>query len=121
LYVTSVEDVQEFVLDDYYPGARFVKIKYLLHAGIGAKRMQYRLFTICVGGYTAKEKHEHEHEIFILRGKALVTGGKEEAVCDPEDVIFIPSNETHQIKNVGDESVQFLCTKETNEIPELLR
>jgi len=121
LYVTSVRDVREFILDDCHPGSRFVKIKYLLHAGVGAKRMQYRLFTIGVGGYTAKEKHEHEHEVFLLRGKASVTGGDREVVCGPEDVIFIPSNEIHQIKNIGKEPLQFLCTKETDEIPELLR
>ena len=38
-----------------------------------------------------------------------------------QDIIFIPSYEVHQIKNVGDEPVQFLCTKETHELPELLR
>jgi oxalate decarboxylase/phosphoglucose isomerase-like protein (cupin superfamily) len=36
-------------------------------------------------------------------------------VANPRDVIFIPSYEEHQFKNIGDEPVEFLCTKETHE------
>ncbi|MDH5771302.1 MAG: cupin domain-containing protein [Candidatus Bathyarchaeota archaeon] len=59
--------------------------------------------------------------MYMLRGKALFKGGDKEVVCGSGDVIFIPSYEVHQIKNVGDEPVQFLCSKETHELPELLR
>ena len=52
LYVTTVDDVKEYVLDDVVKGAHRVKVKYLLHAGVGAKKLQYRLFTIGVGGCT---------------------------------------------------------------------
>lgn len=86
-----------------------------MHKGVGAKRLQLRLFTIDIGGYTSLEKHAHEHEVFILRGKALVRGGDQEVVVNPGDVIFIPSYENHQFKNIGDEPVEFICTKETRE------
>lgn len=118
MYVVNVKDVKEF---NIYKGAHKVKVKYLLHAGVGAKRIQYRLFTIGVEGYSPLAKHAHEHEIYMLKGKALFKGGDKEVKCGPGDVIFIPSYEAHQIKNVGDDPVQFLCTKETHEPPELLR
>jgi len=119
MYVTRVEKVKGYKVTE--EGAYKVKVKYLLHAGIGAEKLQLRLFTIGVGGHTSLEKHAHEHEVFILKGKALVRGGDKEVVANPRDVIFILSYELHQFKNIGDEPVELLCTKETGEIPEVLK
>ncbi len=113
MYVTSVDRVQEYDIDA--EGACKVRVKYLLHKDVGAKRLQLRLFTVDVGGYTPLEKHAHEHEIFILRGRALLRGGGQEVELKPGNVIFIPSFEEHRFKNIGDEPVEFLCTKETLE------
>jgi len=119
MYVTKVEKVREYKVTEQ--GAYKVKVKYLLHKGVGANKLQLRLFTIDVGGHTPLERHVHEHEVFVLRGRVLVLGGDKEVVASPRDVIFIPSYEEHQFKNVGDEPVEFLCTKETGEIPEVLK
>ena len=119
MYVANVEKVREYKITE--EGAHKVRVKYLLHKGVGAKKLQLRLFTIEVGGHTPLEKHAHEHEVFMLQGKALVLGGDKEVVASPRDVIFIPSDEEHQFKNVGDEPVELLCTKETGEIPEILK
>jgi mannose-6-phosphate isomerase-like protein (cupin superfamily) len=113
MYVTSVSKVEENKMNA--KGAHGVKIKYLLHERIGAKRLQLRLFSIDVGGYTPLEKHKHEHEVFILHGKALVRGGDTETIVKEGDVIFISSWEEHQFRNMGKEKLQFLCTKETVE------
>ena len=111
MYVTNVGKVMEHKMDK--EGAHKVKVKYLLPEGIGARRLQLRLFIIDVEGYTPLEKHAHEHEVFMLRGKALVRGGGRVVEVSPGDVIFISSYEVHQFKNIGDEPVEFLCTKET--------
>ncbi len=111
MYITSVDQVREYNFKK--EGARGVKVKYLLHKGVGAKRIQLRLFTIEVGGYTPLEKHAHQHEVYILKGKALVKGGSKEVPVTHGSVIFISSNEEHQFKNVGNEEVELLCTKET--------
>jgi len=92
-----------------------VTVKHLLHKGVGAKNLQLRLFKIDIKGYTPLEKHAHEHEVFILRGTALLRGGKQEIIVGSESVIFIPSFEEHQFKNIGDEPLEFLCTKETRD------
>jgi len=113
MYVTSVERVRESNVD--LEGACKVKVKYLLHKDVGAKRLQLRLITVDVGGYTPLEKHAHEHEVFMLKGKALVRGGEQEVEVKAGNVIFISSFEEHQFKNIGDEPVEFLCTKETHE------
>jgi len=111
LYVTRVEKVKEYAIDK--EGAYNVTAKYLLHKGVGAKNLQLRLFKIDVNGYTPLERHVHEHEVFILRGTALLLGEKQEFIVGPRSVIFISSFEQHQFKNIGAEPVEFLCTKET--------
>ncbi len=113
MYMTSVNKVEEVELNR--EGAQGVKVKYLLHEDVGAKKVQLRLFTIKIGGYTGLEKHEHEHEIFILQGKALVKGGNTKTVVEEGDVIFIQSWEEHQFRNIGKTEVHFLCTKEALE------
>jgi len=119
MYVANVEKVRKYKITE--KESHKVKVKYILHKGAGAKRLQLRLFTIDVGGYTPLEKHAHEHEVFMLKGRALVRGGDKKLVVKPWDAIFIPSYEKHQFKNIGDESVEFLCTKETSETPEVLK
>ena len=111
MYVTSVEKVREYAINE--EGAHRVRVKYLLHKGVGAERLQLRLFTLDVGGHTPLERHLYEHEVFMLKGKALVRGGDQEVMVKPRDVVFIPSFEEHQFKNIGNEPVEFLCAKET--------
>lgn len=111
MYITNVEKVAEHKIR--MEGARRVRVKYLLHKGVGAQRLQLRLFIIDVKGYTPFEEHAHEHEVFMLRGKALVRAADREEEVRSGDVIFIPSYEKHQFRNIGNEPVEFLCTKET--------
>ena len=98
-----------------------VTIRYLLHAGLGAKKLQLRLFTIEPGGYTPLERHEHEHEVYILTGNLLLRGCDKEVSVGQGDAIFIASMEPHQFLNSCEEAAEFLCTKETGEVPEILK
>lgn len=113
MYVTSVDKIEECEFN--VKGASGVKVKYLIHEKVGAKRLQLRLFTIDVGGHTPLEKHKHEHEVFVLQGKGIVRGRDAEVTIKEGDAIFIQSWEAHQFKNVGAKRLQFLCTKETIE------
>ena len=112
MFVTHVEKVKEHELKK--PGACNVKVKYLSHRK-SEKKMQLRLFKIEVNGCTPLERHAHEHEVFILQGKALLLGRNQEFSIGPQNVIFIPPFEEHQFKNIGNEPVEFLCTKEFKE------
>jgi len=49
----------------------------------------------------------------MLKGKTLIKGVSKEVLVTQGSVIFIPSNEEYQFKNVGNEKVEFLCTKES--------
>lgn len=111
MFITDAQNANEHVVRKH--GAKGVSVKYLLHKGVGAKKLQLRLFRIAVDGFTPVEKHDHEHEVYILGGTASVRGGDKEAIVNAGTVIFIASNEEHQFKNIGNETVEFLCTKET--------
>jgi len=115
MYVVNAESVRAYPLGS----GRGVTVRYLLHAGIGARRIQLRLFTVELGGFTPLERHEHE--VYVLRGRLLVKGEDKEAVVGPGDAVFIASMEPHQLSNVGEEPAEFLCTKETGEVPETLK
>ena len=70
-------------------------------------RMRY--FRLEPGGHSRLEQHPHEHGVFMLHGRALVRHGDDEMELGPRDVIFIPGNELHQLRTVGDESMGFIC------------
>jgi quercetin dioxygenase-like cupin family protein len=93
------------------PGAEKVKIRWLIHKGIGAQKFHLRHFIVEPGGHTPLHAHPADHEVYILNGKGLVRGGEREVEVKPGDAIFIPENELHQFKNVGEEPLVFLCVK----------
>jgi quercetin dioxygenase-like cupin family protein len=68
-----------------------------------------RLFEMAPNGFSPLHSHPWEHEVFILEGNGAVTDGKEQKEFKEGDVLFIPSNERHQLKNVGKVIVKFLC------------
>lgn len=90
-------------------GAQGVKVKWLIHKDVGAKKFALRYFLIEKDGYTPLHKHPQEHEIFIIKGKGLLITKNKEIELKPNDAIFIPSNELHQFKNIGEEPLIFIC------------
>ncbi len=120
MYITHVDKVEEFEVKA--PNTRGMKVKYLLHAGVGSKKVQLRLFTIGPGGgHVEDDVHAHEHQIYVLEGEGfVVSGGRRERVR-PGSVVFIPSMEPHRIVNDGDKPLKILCIKLTSEVPPPLR
>jgi quercetin dioxygenase-like cupin family protein len=112
MHVTDVKAVKAYPITNM--AVRGVSVKYLLHKGMGAT-LQLTLFTIEVGGCTSAERHAHEHEVFMLRGKAVVEGKRVKAVLQPGTFVFIPTFEEHHFVNIGSEPVEFLCTRDTRD------
>ena len=90
-------------------GAEKLMVRWLITKETGAENFAMRLFEMEPGGFSPLHSHPWEHEVFILEGHGLVTGGKEKRRFNKGDVIFIPQNETHQLKNAGEKTVKFLC------------
>lgn len=101
------EDVSDKVVDS--EDSRAVTGKLLVGPRDGAPNFRIRYFRIEPGGYSPLERHPHDHGIFILHGRAQVRMGSERVTVGPRDVVYVPGNETHQLRTVGDEPLSFLC------------
>jgi len=75
----------------------------------GAENYCMRLMEVHEDGNTAMHSHDFEHEVFVHCGKGKVFGNGEWSDIQPGDVVFIPANETHQFKCVGEEPLLFVC------------
>lgn len=90
-------------------GARGVSVRWLIGREEGAPYFALRYFEVEPGGQTVLDQHQHDHGVFILRGKGTVVLGKEKKDVSPGDVIYIPPMEVHQLINQGEEIFAFLC------------
>ena len=75
----------------------------------GARNFSIRYFEIPAGGASSLDHHDHDHGIYVLKGRARVLIGSELAEVGPGDVIYIPPREHHQFTNAGSEPFGMLC------------
>ena len=100
---TEVEEMEE-------PApAEEVRVRWLITEETGAPNFTMRQFTVEAGGSTPQHTHPWEHEAFILEGSGTVKGGDEVEAFEAGDVIFVPPDELHQLKNTGEGELRFLC------------
>ncbi len=90
-------------------GAAQVRMRMLVGPDEGATRFHMRHFEVAPGGHTPHHHHGYEHEVLVLRGRGVVLGGADEREIGPGDVVWIPPDEMHQFRNVGDEPLEFIC------------
>ncbi len=85
-------------------------IQWLITNKDGAKNFTMRRFEIQPGGEIGLHNHPEEHEIYILQGSGEIFDNKGSIVeINPGDVIYVPPNEMHGYKNVGNEPLAFIC------------
>jgi len=75
----------------------------------GADNFYMRVFEISAGGYTPKHSHNWEHEMFIHCGEGEVYGNGSWTQVKAGNVLFIPGNEEHQIRNSGKDTLIVVC------------
>ncbi|MHA2246447.1 MAG: cupin domain-containing protein [Candidatus Hodarchaeales archaeon] len=75
-----------------------------------APHFSLRRFLIKPSGEIGLHSHVEEHEIFILSGEGIVFNDSgEEFHIQPEDTLFVPSDEPHGYRNTGKTDLIFLC------------
>ena len=89
-------------------GAKDTTIQILLNHP-PAPTFVMRKFRIKPGGYTPLHAHDYEHEVYVLEGLGEVGNGKQSIPIKQGSVVFIPPNEVHQFRNVGNDDLVFLC------------
>ena len=90
-------------------GAQDVQMRKLIHQGDGAENFVMRQFTLKYGAHTPHHAHDWEHEVYILRGQAVVVAEDGERSVPSGTCLFIPPGEKHQFRNESDETLEFLC------------
>ena len=62
------------------------------------------------GGSTTPHHHVKTEEIYyILEGRGLMRVAEETMAVEPGDAIAIPPQASHQITNIGNDLLRFLC------------
>lgn len=76
----------------------------------GAPNFVMRVFDVAPGKASPYHSHDWEHEVLILNGKGIIVDHDGlETPAKPMDTIFIPANEKHCLKNVGQGYLRFVC------------
>ncbi|MCC6581404.1 MAG: cupin domain-containing protein [Phycisphaeraceae bacterium] len=94
------------------PGAMGVAMRLMIGRTDGAPTFAMRLFEVAVNGHTPLHQHNYEHEVIVLEGEGLVTGGVGGHTIrpiKPGDVVYMPANEIHQFRNTGQQPLRFYC------------
>ena len=73
----------------------------LENANTGIKNMSMLRSEFEIGGYADLHTHPFEQAYYILKGKALVTIGKDQYKVKAGDSMIFPANVEHGIKNIG--------------------
>jgi quercetin dioxygenase-like cupin family protein len=89
-------------------GSQGVTIRKPIAIQDGAPTFTMRVFTFEPNGRIPYHKHDHEHEVFIVKGSGeiLYEGGKKPVVQG--SVVFVTPGEFHGF-NAGPEGMQMLC------------
>lgn len=70
---------------------------------------QLRYFEVAPGGWTTLERHEHVHNVMVIRGRGRCRIGTAEHDIGLNDLVTVPPLTWHQFHAAADEALGFLC------------
>jgi len=70
---------------------------------------QLRYFEVAPGGYTTLERHEHVHNVMVIRGRGHCTIGGQAYDLAVHDLVRVPPMTWHQFHAGPDAPLGFLC------------
>ena len=100
-------EVQGTLIDN--EAARGVNARVVIGRGDGAANFYMRVFEIAPGGHTPRHRHAWEHEMFVHAGAGEIFGNGVWQPLRAGNVVFIPGNEEHQMRNTGQEPLLVVC------------
>lgn len=75
----------------------------------GAKNFAFRYYQLSPGSHSRAEEHPYDHGILVLQGSGEVQLGEDVHDISKGDIIHIPPDIWHQLRNTGEEPLGFLC------------
>jgi mannose-6-phosphate isomerase-like protein (cupin superfamily) len=70
---------------------------------------QLRYFEVAPGGWTTLERHEHLHNVVVLRGHGRCLVGDVVSDIGEHDLVEVPPMAWHQFRAAADAPLGFLC------------
>lgn len=91
------------------PKAKGALMKVLVGPSEGWEDYVMRELEVEVDGYTPKHSHPWPHINYIISGRGELLIGERVNPITEGSFAYVPSNELHQFKNVGNEVLKFIC------------
>ena len=85
-------------------------VRWLITEDDGPTHFATRRFEIEPNGQIGVHNHKEEHHIYVLDGQAeFINGIGNSIIAVKDDIIYIPPNEDHGIKNNNNKPFVFIC------------
>ena len=68
-----------------------------------------RVVQVGTDGYTPKHKHPWPHINYVIKGEGELFIKDKIHKVQAGSYAFVPENEMHQFKNIGNEDFEFIC------------
>lgn len=72
-------------------------------------RFHVRYFEIAPGGHSSLEHHRHEHVVICVKGKGVVTIGRQRSEIGFMDTVYVAPDAVHRLSNPFNTPFGFLC------------
>ena len=105
--IVDYKEVKAEAVD--FEEAKDVQVRWLISDKDNAPNFAMRLFEVGPGGYSPLHTHNWEHEVFILEGEGVANDGEKEFRIKSGTVVYVAPEERHQFKNIGTDTLKFLC------------
>lgn len=70
---------------------------------------ELRYFEVAAGGFTTLERHQHVHNVMVIRGSGRCIVGDDTYALGVNDLVCVPPMTWHQFQAAADEPLGFLC------------
>jgi quercetin dioxygenase-like cupin family protein len=84
-------------------------IRWLIGRPEGAPNFAMRVIEFDQGAVFETHQHPFEHEIFVIEGQGVAYGPDGEVEMRPGVALYIPPDEPHGYRNLGEGMLRFIC------------
>lgn len=106
MYVTSVRAAKSVKFLE--EGSRGVRMRQLVGREDGARKTAMHELTFGRGGFSAKHRHEWDHQLVVTAGRGLAVIDGKKLPLKPGVVLLVQSDEEHQFFQQGRAPLKFL-------------
>src|SRR3990170_4042949 len=106
MYTTTVRSVAAIrFLEE---GSHNVRMRQLIGREDGARKTAMHEIILGKGGYSARHRHEWDHQLVVTSGRGVAILGSRKLVLRPGVVLLVQADEEHQFLQRGTEPLRFL-------------